>query len=339
MSSNFSFISSNFTPLAATLKEAEQQVYAAPTYAVVLCRKSLEEWVRWLYENDSDLEEPFDTSLNTLLHQQSFKNIVSLNTFKQINLVRKFGNDAVHTNIKVTPTNALHLLQIMHGFTAWVVKIYGSVTITVAPFNTALVPTVPDVVATKEELKQLETAFLQTQELNRQLKDELERVKAIKAQNEKLVPKPHDPSEEITRKLYIDLLLQEAGWDANGHNVSEYKVVGMPTADGKNNGEGFADYVLWGDDGKPLAVIEAKRTSREALVGQHQAKLYADSLEKMHGQRPVIFNTNGFETWIWDDVNYPQRRVHGFYKKMSCNYSYKGVPQNTRYNKQLLMLP
>ncbi len=81
-------------------------------------------------------------------------------------------------------------------------------------------------------------------------------------------------------------------------------------------GIGFVDYVLWGgDDGKPLALVEAKRTTRDPRVGQQQAKLYADCLENQFGQRPVIFYSNGYETWVWDDSMYPPRQVQGFYKK------------------------
>lgn len=314
MSSNFNFISSQFTHLAATLKEAEQQVYAAPPYAVVLCRKSLEEWVRWLYENDGDLQEPYDTTLNTLIHQQQFKDLLAPSLFKQVNLIRKMGNDAVHTNLTVKPTEALHLLQLMHSFTTWVVRVYSTGIPVIPPFNPQLVPTVPDVVKTKQDLKKLEEAFLQTQQLNRTLLEELERIKAVKESHTK-IPPPQDPNEAVTRELYINLLLKEAGWDHTDHNVTEYPVTGMPTGDGKNNGTGYVDYVLWGDDGKPLAVVEAKRTSRDARVGQNQGKLYADCLEKTLNQRPVIFYTNGFETWLWDDVEYAPRRVHGFYKK------------------------
>jgi hypothetical protein len=76
----------------------------------------------------------------------------------------------------------------------------------------------------------------------------------------------------------------------------------MPT----ESGEGFADYVLYGDDGKPLAVIEAKKTAKDARVGAEQARMYATCLEKETGVRPVIFFTNGGETWIWDDAQgYP----------------------------------
>ena len=88
-------------------------------------------------------------------------------------------------------------------------------------------------------------------------------------------------------------------------------MTGMPN----ESGIGYADYVLWGDDGKPLAVVEAKKTTVDPAVGQQQAKLYADCLETMHSQRPVIFYTNGYETHLWDDLAYPPRRVAGFYKK------------------------
>src|SRR5207253_83157 len=80
-------------------------------------------------------------------------------------------------------------------------------------------------------------------------------------------------------------------------------------------GTGFVDYVLWGDEGKPLALVEAKRTRRDARVGQQQAKLYADCLEQQFGQRPVIFYSNGYEHWLWDDASYPPRPVQGFLTK------------------------
>lgn len=101
-----------------------------------------------------------------------------------------------------------------------------------------------------------------------------------------------------------------AGWEFHKDIVREYPVVGMPN----NEGKGFVDYVLFGDNGKPLAVVEAKRTSKDPKIGRQQAKLYADCIEKMSGTRPVIFYTNGFETYIWHDP-YPPRKVSGFYNK------------------------
>lgn len=121
----------------------------------------------------------------------------------------------------------------------------------------------------------------------------------------------HDYSEAETRRYLIDVDLHRAGWPLDQDRDREYEVAGMPNT----KGIGYADYVLWGDDGKPLAVVEAKKTTADPEVGQQQAKLYADCLETMHGQRPVIFYTNGYTTWIWDDSAYPPRRVAGFYKK------------------------
>ena len=125
------------------------------------------------------------------------------------------------------------------------------------------------------------------------------------------VPDTHDWDEDKTRKLIIDLGLQSAGWPMDQRQDREYEVTGMPN----KTGIGYADYVLWGDDGKPLAVVEAKKTTVDPEVGQQQAKLYADCLEEMHGQRPVIFYTNGYKTRLWDDLFYPPRTVAGFYKK------------------------
>ncbi|MEQ1904607.1 MAG: DEAD/DEAH box helicase family protein, partial [Pirellulaceae bacterium] len=116
---------------------------------------------------------------------------------------------------------------------------------------------------------------------------------------------------------YIDLLLKEAGWPLDQKRDREFPVAGMPNT----KGEGFVDYVLWGDDGKPLGIVEAKRTRRDPRAGQQQAKLYAACLENMYGQRPVIFYSNGYEHWIWDDAKYPPRRVQGFYKKPELELS------------------
>jgi type I restriction enzyme R subunit len=125
------------------------------------------------------------------------------------------------------------------------------------------------------------------------------------------IPDDHDYSEAETRDYFIDLLLKEAGWPLDQKRDREFEVTGMPN----DNGVGYVDYVLWGDDGKPLAVVEAKRTRRDARVGQQQAKLYADCLEAMFGQRPIIFYSNGYDHWMLDDTNYPPRAVQDFYKK------------------------
>lgn len=315
MHSNFSKLPKEWQRLAQTATDAEQQVYVAPQYAAMLCRKSLEEWIRYMYEHDGDLEMPYDTSLNALMHNKDFQDLIAPTFFPQLNTIRKLGNDAVHTGKRINATEALHAVKLLHGFVYWVVNIYGEESAPPSVFDENVIPKGDQAEKTKAELRKIEQAYLDSREKLKKLEAELEAIKALKDQNLAAVPPPIDPDENLTRKIYINSLLREAGYDPFGQNVSEYPVIGMPTDDGKNNGTGRVDYVLWGDNGKPLAVVEAKRTSRDERVGQHQAKLYADCLEAAFHQRPVIFFTNGFKTWFWDDAMYPPRLVFGFYTK------------------------
>lgn len=315
MASNFSNIPSRWQYLTETLIEAELNVYSASSYAAMLCRKSLEEWVRWMYAHDADLTLPYDTTLSSLMHEQKFKDLVAPNQFHQINLVRKLGNTAVHTTAKIKPQEALYVLQLLHGFIVWTVQVYSEEKINIPSFDESLIPKGRANDLNKNDLQQLERNYHDAQSKLEKLEAELAAIKAIKEQNVAFVPPPIDPNEALTRKIYIDTLLREAGWDPYGFNVPEYPVHGMPQGSGDENGNGFVDYVLWGDDGKPVAVVEAKRTKRDPRVGQHQAKLYANCLEREFGQRPVIFYSNGFRTWLWDDVNYAPHEVFGFYTK------------------------
>lgn len=313
--SNFSFIPNQWANIAETTQEAEEHVYKAPLYAAMLCRKSLEEWVRWLYQHDADLELPFDTSLSSLMHTREFKNLVAPIQFNQINLIRKLGNNAVHTTAKIKPEEALYSLQLLHGFIGWVVQVYSEEKTSVPQFDESLISKQKGKDYYKNDLQQLEKNYHEQQTKLQKLEAELESIQAIKVLNIEQAPPPLDPNESLTRKIYIDTLLREAGWNPDDDNVPEYPIKGMPQGNGENNGSGFVDYVLWGDNGKPVALVEAKRTKRDPRVGQHQAKLYADCLEKEFGQRPVIFYSNGFRTWHWDDVNYAPREVFGFYTK------------------------
>lgn len=142
------------------------------------------------------------------------------------------------------------------------------------------------------------------------LKQELERIQVLKERNQKQTD-THHYDEADTRHYLIDLFLQEAGWDLSAPQSKEYPVVGMPN----KSGQGRVDYVLWGQDGLPLALVEAKRTSKDAREGQEQARRYAHCLEQMTGQRPLIFYTNGYDIYFWDDCNYPPRKLLGFYTR------------------------
>lgn len=154
-----------------------------------------------------------------------------------------------------------------------------------------------------------EAAAIQA-DLDAQLAQVRQELAAAKAANA-AVPDVHDYDEAATRDLFIDLMLREAGWDLDDPRDREYAVTGMPNS----SGTGFVDYVLWGADGRPLALVEAKRTRRDATAGRQQAKLYADALEAAFGRRPVIFYSNGYEHWMWDDVVAPPRQVAGFFTR------------------------
>jgi len=183
------------------------------------------------------------------------------------------------------------------------------------------VPAAPTVVPqTAEKIQQLETSLSERDEKLTEvleqpsLDDELIRLRAEVARAKKEAANQldtHDYSEAETRDRFIDVLLNEAGWKLEGAQDREFEVTGMPNEHGK----GYVDYVLWGDDGKPLGLVEAKRTKKSPQLGKQQAKLYADCLEAQFGQRPVIVYTNGYQHWLWDDAMYPPRSVQGFYTK------------------------
>ena len=119
-----------------------------------------------------------------------------------------------------------------------------------------------------------------------------------------------DLSEYKTRKIYIDAMLLDAGWTEGKDWINEVELPGMPN----KSQVGFADYVLYDDSHRPLAVVEAKRTCVDVAKGRQQAKLYADLLEEKYKRRPVVFLTNGFETRIIDN-QYPERKVAVIYSK------------------------
>ena len=327
MKSNFSFLQHEFEPMFENAQRAEEHVFTDPMYCAILCRKSLEEFVKWLYDNDKDLEIPFDTTLNSLMHEQSFTSIIPPTLLRNTHLLRKIGNNAVHSTQKTTQSEALNAVRILFDFSLWVVRIYSSTQTPVVTFNESILPTGTAITRsskavetlqqeyedTKQQLERANKELKQNEELRLDMEARLMAVHAIKTANQDTATNVIlSINEAETRKLYIDTLLKEAGWDINLPGCMEFPLVGMP----EKAGSGRADYVLWDDDGKPLAVIEAKRTTVDAERGKQQAEIYAQCLQQMTGQRPVLFYTNGFETHIWDDAaGYPPRQVHGFYSK------------------------
>jgi len=321
---NFTFLQSEWPALSADAQKAEMLVVPDPRTACFYARRTLELVVEWLYKCDPALKLPYQDNLNALIHEPSFKITVGQKIFVKAKLIKDLGNLAAHSHKPLAERDSMVAVRELFHICFWLARTYSK---TSQPpdglaFDPTLLPkTSPFPAQTLAQLQQLEAQLAEkdtklTELLTGKaaLDAELERLRAeiaaIKKQNE-ATPDEHNYSEAETRDYFIDLLLKEAGWPLDKKEDREYPVAGMPN----EKGEGFVDYVLWGDDGRPLGLVEAKRAKRDARVGQQQAKLYADCLEKQFSQRPIIFYSNGYEHWIWDDQNYPPRAVQGFYKK------------------------
>lgn len=322
--SNFGFLLAEWPQLCADVQKAEQLVVPDPRTACFYARRSLEAVIAWLYKSDPALKLPYQDNLSSLIHEPTFKHTVGTKIFVKAKLIKDLGNLAAHSHKPLQQLDSMTAVRELFHICFWLARTYSK---SAQPadglaFNPTFLPrTSPIPPQTLAQLQQLETQLAEkdtrlTELLTGKaaLDAELQRLRAeiaaIKKHNE-ATPDTHNYSEAETRDYFIDLLLKESGWALDKPQDREYPVRGMPN----EKGEGFVDYVLWGDDGKPLGVVEAKRTKRDARVGQQQAKLYADCLEKKFGLRPVIFYSNGYEHWIWDDVNYPPRSVQGFYAK------------------------
>lgn len=321
--SNFAFLPQDLHAIAESARKAEGYVLGDPRASCFHARFALEAIVHWLYQHDPSLRMPYEQRLGALLHEPTFQNLLPQKVFQKARVILKQGNQAVHNSRRVRQYDALVVVRELHHLCYWLVRTYAPSALTAdAEWRDDRVPKPPskDLVPRKE----LEALEKNLAEQNAQaLKREQERIEldtklqALRAQlaevrtQAETRPDPHDYTEADTREYLIDIDLRRAGWALDQQRDKEYEVSGMPNA----KGIGYADYVLWGDDGKPLAVVEAKKTTVNPDVGQQQAKLYADCLETMHGQRPVIFTTNGYETYLWDDLQYPPRRVAGFYGK------------------------
>ncbi len=295
-----------------------------PRAACFYARRTLELAVHWAYKHDADLRLPYQDKLSALIHEPSFKRIAGEAVFSKARVINSLGNHAVHSHRTVPEADALTALRELFHVVYWFARTYAC-TGRPEPGLSFDPAALPRPAATKqqtvEQLRTLAEGLLERDEKlailladKGALDEELKhlRTEVAKAKKEAAEqPDTHDYSEAETRDYFIDLLLKEAGWPLDQACDREFEVDGMPNTQEK----GFVDYVLWGDDGNPLGLVEAKRTRLDPRVGQQQAKLYADCLEGRYGQRPVIFYSNGYEHWIWDDSSYPPRRVQGFYKK------------------------
>lgn len=297
----------SFAAFAPIAESAEKILSIDPAACVLNCRRAMEAAVKWMYAVDGSLVAPWDDKLVTLINTEEFRGIVDEQLIFRLDFIRRMGNNAAHGGKIITREQAVLCLQNLFVFFDFLAYCYGE-NYTEHTFNPALLaeqsaqPTPPAV--DEDAARKLDALIKENAALKEQLTQRREE------QHQTYVPKPLEISEYKTRKLYIDAMLQDAGWVEGKNWLNEVKLPGMP-----NKSEtGYADYVLYGDDGKALAIVEAKRSCVDPAVGRQQAKLYADIIEKQQGRRPVIFLTNGFETKI-DDGQYPERKCAAIWSK------------------------
>ena len=320
---NFSYLTEipAFKPFAEIAVSAEKVYPIDAASSAINSRRALEFAVRFVYSVDTSLPEPWQDNLGTLIHVDEFRKLIGENLYRRINYIRILGNNAAHNTKKITPEQAALSLENLFIFFDFLACCY-------APeykkhvFNADLLGKNAEDLNPAETNKEAET-LKQLMAQNAILVEELTRRR--KERSPFYEEDPLALSEFKTRKLYIDVDLESAGWVRGSDWIEEYELSGMPNA----SGVGYADYVLFGDDGRPLAVLEAKKTCKEVAVGRQQAKLYADLLEKKFGQRPVIFLSNGFETRIWQGTVYPERRVSSVYSKRDLEKEFNKLRRKT----------
>lgn len=321
---HFGFLRREWPDVHEAAGKAEAAAHPDPRTACFYARRALELVVAWVYKHDGALQIPYQDNLSALIHDPSFKRAAGEAVFNKTRVINTLGNRAVHSHRAIPAEDAVAAVRELFHVSFWLARTYarGDRPAAGLAFDAAVLPkTAPVPAQTAEQLRLLESALRERDEKlvalladRTALDEELKILRAEVAKAKKAAaaqPDTHDYSETETRDYFIDLLLKESGWALDQEQDREFEVAGMPNQQDR----GFVDYVLWGDDGKPLGLVEAKRTRRDPRVGQQQAKLYADCLERQFGQRPVIFYSNGYEHWLWDDTSYPPRHVQGFYKK------------------------
>ncbi|HBG5739807.1 DEAD/DEAH box helicase family protein [Clostridioides difficile] len=312
---NFEFLQKkkNFNSFNTACLEAEKSILVSPSTCATITRRALELAVKWLYANDSDLVLPYQDNLSTLIHNNSFIELIDYDMLPLLKYIVKLGNLSVHTSANIERGEAILSLNNLHQFVSWIDYCYSD-EYTAEDFNEDLLLHGEEKRTRPDELKNLYERLSSKDKKLEEVIKENEKLRKLLTEKRKVNTVNYDfkideVNEFETRKRYINIELKLAGWEFGKDIGEEIEVQGMPN----ESGVGYVDYVLYGENGKPLAVVEAKRTSKDPKIGQQQAKLYADCLEKRYSQRPVIFLTNGFDMYIWDD--YSDRKVYGFYKK------------------------
>ena len=315
--SNFEFLKkdNSYKIFADACIEAEQLMNVSYSATVTFVRKALELAVKWVYANDAELRMPPQINLASLIKGKKFKDILPYNMSGLLSYIHQLGNKAVHSGRVITREEAVLSLRNLFSFTAWIDYSYSRYYSDVE-FDESILGETDKIIKVQSEKDKLSK---QLAEINKKLEELSNENQALRKENEEKRKvnekereyKIDEISEIETRKRYIDLIIENEGWTIGEDCMPEVEILGVSTPSGK----GKADYVLYGDNGVPLAVIEAKKLDIDPLIGKNQAKEYADALEKKYDVRPIIFFTNGLDYYIWDDLNYPERQVSSIYSK------------------------
>lgn len=322
MAGNFDFLLKNeyYDDFAPACVEAERSMMISTLSAVAASRRAMELIIKWIYKVDKSIRLPLygDSLMDMMANPDFVDNLDNPELLDFLHLIRKVGNKAIHGGGLISKAKAMTILRALFDFVDFIECAYGEAGYQKRFFDENLVPTSDDLrdFMTRKDAEKLKYKEENPKSLDEEREETSDVIQnEIKKNKEKAKADPErtykvDPyTEAETRKEFIDLDLELAGWKMGANALAEVPVKGMPS----ESGEGFADYVLYGKDGLPLAVVEAKKTQKDPRVGSHQAKLYASCLENQYGRRPFYFFTNGFTTYFVDDDS--QRKVSGFYSQ------------------------
>ena len=330
---NFEFLRGARPELAMFAGFAEHYAHTDPTGSLSKLRSFAEQVVDGIYATYC-LPKPWQPNLNDLLNESAFRSQVPGAIQAKLHALRLHGNKAVHANQGNTLT-ALAMLREAWDIARWLFAAFHAGKPGLLPNYSE--PQAPQDARKLEADRQRLAAKLAEQE--QQMQALLADLAEAKSKQPESVPSAEALQltiqagqnaadalafdEATTRSRLVDAMLVAAGWKVggNGQNTEEVgQEIEIPQPQNPS-GIGYIDYVLWNDDGKPLGLIETKRTAKSAQAGRTQAELYADAAEAKYGQRPVIFYSNGFDLFIWDDAQgQTPRRLFGFYSKDSLQY-------------------
>lgn len=347
METNFDYLleKSEYASFAEQAVEAERSIAISPATCAILSRRALELAVRFVFSYDAELSLPYQDNVSSLIHEPTFRSIIEPGLFPMLKYTIHLGNVAVHTNNNIKRDEAIIALRDLFEFCDWIDYSYSK-EYSEKVYDESVLARGDEKRVKTDELRRLyENLSSKDQKLESILKENEElrkQMASLRSHNTQTREFHVDRiSEAQTRKRYIDVALKEAGWIIGNNVTEEEPVMGMPNF----TGTGYADYVLWGRDNLPLAVVEAKKASVDTMAGSQQAKLYADCLQNKYGRRPLIFTANGFEFFYTNDfMGYPRREVSGFFTQEELQLEMDGRKQripleNIRINDDITNRP